>query len=86
MCIENIPTNYYLMRVDIMIEDSDGQNITVYESGTIAPGYCIEYGKFKVLPPEGVVDAVAVFTALDKETLEKVGQVRLNIVVEREAS
>ena len=86
VCIENIPTNYYLVRVDIMIEDSDGQNITVYESGTIAPGYCIEYGKFKVLPPEGVVDAVAVFTALDKETLEKVGQVRLNIVVEREAS
>ena len=85
VCIENIEANHYLMRVDIIITDSEGQQVTVYESGTIAPGYCIEYGKFSVMPPEGVVDAVAVFTALDQDTLEAVGQVKLNIIVETEA-
>lgn len=86
VCIENIAANHYLMRVDIIVTDSRGTAVTVYESGTIAPGYCIETGEFKVLPPAGYTDAIAVFTALDKETLAVAGQTQIAIILIREGT
>jgi len=86
VCIENISANKYLMQVDIITTDSAGKETKLYESGTIAPGYCIEYGKFNTLPPDGAADAVALFTALDKDTLKAVGQVKLNVQVERKGN
>lgn len=84
VCIENIPSNQYLMQVRIIVTDSGGTQVTVYQSGMLRPGYSIETGTFQVLPPVGYTDALAVFTALDPDTLEEVGQTQAAIILIRE--
>jgi len=79
--IENIQNNHYLMQVDIIQQEENGTQTVLYSSGIIAPGYSIENGTFKTLPPKGPVDGVAVFTALDQNTQEKVGQTNVAVIL-----
>ena len=85
VCIENIAANHYLMQVDIVVKDSAGTETAVYSSGVLAPGYSIENGTFQILPPVGTVDAVAIFTALDQDTMGEVGHTNVSVLLTRES-
>lgn len=69
--IENVPGNRYLMQVTIT-DDATGQ--AVYTSGLIDPNHHIQTAKLDVDLEPGVYDCTALFTALDPETEEEVGQ------------
>lgn len=79
--IENVPGNRYLIKVTIAL-DSTGE--TVYETGIIEPNHYIERDKLIEDLDKGNYDATAIFTALDPETKQVVGDaaVKVSIMVE----
>jgi len=84
--IENSRENTYGVRTDIVVTDSVGTEVTVYSSKTIAPGYSLEYGEFKYLPPDRPVDAIAVMHAINLNTGREEGTVKVRIVLQRKGS
>lgn len=76
--IENVPGNRYLMQVTIT-DDATGQ--VIYTSGLIDPNHHIQTAKLDVDLDPGVYDCTAVFTALDPETEEEVGQAAAKITI-----
>ena len=76
--IENVPGNRYLMQVTIT-DDATGQ--VVYTSGLIDPNHHIQTAKLDVDLEPGVYDCTAVFTALDPETEEEVGQAAAKMTI-----
>lgn len=76
--IENIPGNRYLMQVTVTRDDT-GE--TVYESGIIDPNYHIQRAPLLYDLPAGTYPCTAVFSALDPETEEMVGQAGAKVSV-----
>ena len=76
--IENVPANRYDMRVSIAL---DGTGETVYESGAVAPGNYIECIRLNKALAPGNHAATATFTALDRDTHEKVGQAAARVTL-----
>ena len=76
--IENIPGNRYLMQVTVTRDDNGD---VVYESGIIDPNYHIQRAPLKYNLPKGDYECTAVFSALDPETEEMIGQAGAKVVV-----
>lgn len=76
--IENIPGNRYLMQVDLKLADTGEM---IYSSGTIEPGYYIDEGKCEKQLSPGEYKAVAVFTAIDEQTDEHMGQSEIEVKI-----
>lgn len=68
--IENVPGNRYLMRVEL-VRDDTGE--TVYASGLIEPNSHIQRAPLAMRLEEGTYACTAVFTAVDPETEAAVG-------------
>ncbi len=77
--IENIPGNRYLMQVTVT-RDDNGQ--VIYETGIIDPNYHIQRAPLDYNLPKGIYECTAVFTALDPETEEPVGQAGAKLTIE----
>lgn len=79
--IENIPGNQYAVTVTVTL---DGTGEVVYESGLIDPGYFVENVTLDKNLDAGQYPALALFTAYDLKTKEKVGTagIRINITVQ----
>lgn len=71
LMIENVPGNQYLMQVTITRDDT-GE--AVYTSGIVDPNYHIQTAKLDVVLSAGDYPCTAIFSALDPETEEEVGQ------------
>ena len=76
--IENIAANPYHMRVRITL-DSSGE--TVFESGAIKPGQYLQNIELSKALAPGDYAATATFLALDRDTMENVGQAAAKIVL-----
>lgn len=76
--IENIPGNRYLMQVTVTRDDT-GE--VVYESGVIDPNYHVQRAPLSYDLPAGDYNCTAVFSALDPETEEMVGQAGAKVLV-----
>lgn len=76
--IGNPASNSYLMRVEIVIEDT-GQ--VIYETGVIEPNHHIERDRLAVDLPAGSYDCIARFYALDPQTETQVGQASAKLKV-----
>ncbi len=76
--IENVPSNKYVMRVTITLDDTDE---TVYQSGGIKPDSYIETIKLSKDLDAGSYPATATFTAYDPDSLEEVGQAAAKITL-----
>ncbi len=74
--IENVPSNKYVMRVTITLDDT-GE--VVYQSGGIKPDSYIETITLSKDLDAGSYPATATFTAYDPDTLEEVGQAAAKI-------
>lgn len=80
--IENVPNNHYLMDVTVTLDETGEE---VYESGILEPNHHITKGTLKVDLDKGIYPATALFTALDAETEEVVGQAAAEVTVMVEA-
>ncbi len=76
--IENVPGNRYLMQVTIT-DDATGQ--VLYTSGILDPNYHIQKAKLDVDLEPGTYNCTALFTALDPETEEQVGQAAAKMTI-----
>jgi hypothetical protein len=76
--IENIEANHYHMQVTITLDEG---GTIVYESGAIKPGQYIESIKLTEDLSAGTYPATATFTALNQETMEKVGTAAAKITL-----
>lgn len=77
--IENIPGNRYLMQVTVTRDDT-GQ--VIYETGIIDPNYHIQRAPLDYNLPKGIYECTAVFTALDPDTEQSVGQAGAKLTLE----
>lgn len=77
--IENVPGNRYLMQVTVTRDDNGS---VVYESGILDPNYHIQRAPLAYDLPAGNYPCTAVFTALDPETEEMVGQAGAKVMVQ----
>lgn len=79
--IENVPSNRYVMQVDITLDDTGEQ---VYQSGGLKPDSYIEKIALSKDLDEGSYPATATFHALDPDTLSEIGsaaaKVTLNVL------
>lgn len=76
--IENIPGNRYLMQVTVTRDDNGD---VIYESGIIDPNYHVQRAPLKYDLPKGDYECTAVFSALDPESEEMVGQAGAKVLV-----
>lgn len=76
--IENVPGNRYLMRVEIMLDDT-GE--TVYSTKYIEPNSHIQTAALDVELKKGEYPATAVFRAYDPESLAEAGSVSSQITI-----
>lgn len=76
--IENVPSNSYLMKVQISLDDT-GE--IVYTSGIIEPNYHIQSAPLDIPLKKGIYTATAVFTALDPETESASGTAAAKITI-----
>lgn len=76
--IQNVPNNHYDLRVDITLS---GTGESVYASKGIAPGSYIEDIQLTAALEPGSYDAVATFTAYDRETHAKKGEASANVIL-----
>jgi len=82
--IENIAQNLYHMQVDIYItndENDPNDDVCVYSSKLIQPGYSINYIKLNKKLEPGEYPALAVFSAITKEELQLMGTVAAQITL-----
>ena len=76
--IENVPSNKYVMRVEITLDDN-GES--VYQSGGIRPNHYIESIRLTKDLEAGSYPATATFTAFDPDSLEEVGQAAAKVTL-----
>ena len=76
--IENVPSNRYLMQVDITLDDT-GE--TVYKTGLIEPNHYIQTAKLDKFLEKGEYSATATFNAYEKESKEYVGTAAAKILL-----
>lgn len=76
--IENVPSNRYVMQVDITLDDTGEQ---VYQSGGLKPDSYIEKIALAKDLDEGSYPATATFHALDPDTLDEVGQAAAKVTL-----
>lgn len=76
--IENVPSNIYNMQVTITQDDTGD---VLYESGILEPNHYIEKIKLTRDLDAGEYNATATFTALDKDSLNEVGQAAAKVTV-----
>lgn len=77
--IENVPGNHYLMKVDI-VRDDTGEKI--YETDLIEPNYHIQEDTLDVSLPAGDYECTAIFQAFDMDTEESIGQAAAKILIQ----
>lgn len=77
--IENVPGNRYLMKVDI-VRDDTGE--VIYTTDLIEPNHHIQTDTLDVSLPKGTYDCTAIFEACDMETEEAIGQAAAQIVIQ----
>ena len=73
--IENIEANHVDQKVEIFLDNGS----SIYKSGAIAPGYCINTININDNLNSGVYPATAVFTGYDKQSHKQLGQVAAQI-------
>ena len=76
--IENVPSNRYLMKVEI---DLDGTNEKIYQSGLIDVNHHIQEAKLDKILEKGKYPATARFTAYDRQTRKVIGHAAAYIVI-----
>ncbi len=76
--IENVPNNLYLMRVEIILDDT-GE--TIYSTKYIEPNMHIQSAALDVELEAGEYPATAVFYAYDQETLTEMGNVSCQLTI-----
>lgn len=76
--MENIPQNRYYCRI-ILTKDDDGT--VLYESQGVKPGQYIDKIKLKKDLDAGEYPCTALFIITDPESLDDIGQVKVNISV-----
>ena len=76
--VENLPCNLYDMRAEISLAET-GE--VVYASGLIAPGAYVEDVLLEADLGPGAHDAVATFTAYDRETRAERCRVQVEVVL-----
>lgn len=74
--VENVPQNRYYCRV-ILTEDDDGT--ALYESQGVKPGQYIDKVKLNKDLAAGQYPCTALFIITDPETLDDIGQIKVNI-------
>lgn len=83
--IENVPANRYYLQADIYIYPEQGnpdKTELLYRSGVLKQEYFIESADTeKVSVAPGEYDGIAVFSALDPETLEEIGKTSTMLVI-----
>lgn len=79
--IENKPGNRYAMQVDIVIDGGEYDGTLLYSSGLIRQGLSVESGTAEAELPSGLYNCLAIFTAVEPETLEEVGTTQAVVVV-----
>lgn len=76
--IENVPGNHYDLKVSLVPEDQDDP---IFESKLVAPGNYFEDITFAYPLDDGMHQAVAHFTAFDRESHEEIGAVDAQVVI-----
>ncbi|WP_165252909.1 hypothetical protein [Adlercreutzia sp. ZJ304] len=76
--IENVPNNRYLMRVEV-VRDDTGE--VIYTTDYVEPNHHIQTDTLDVALPAGTYDCTANFFAYDMETEDEVGQAAAKVVV-----
>lgn len=82
--IENVPANNYYLQADVYIYPQKGNPDNaelVYRSGILKQNYYIENGETDTMVSPGEYDGIAIFSALDPETLEEIGKTSLTLVI-----
>ena len=77
--IENVPGNRYLMKVDI-VRDDTGERI--YETDLIEPNHHIQTDTLDVSLPKGTYECTAIFSAHDPATEEQIGQAAAKMTIQ----
>ncbi len=77
--IENVPSNHYLMRVEITRDDTAEK---IYETDMIEPDHHIQRDVLDVDLPAGRYDCTATFYAYDTETEELIGQAAADMQIQ----
>lgn len=77
--IENVPGNRYLMKVDI-VRDDTGERI--YETDLIEPNHHIQADTLDVSLPKGTYECTAVFSAHDPQTEDQIGQAAAKMTIQ----
>lgn len=76
--IENVPNNPYDMQVRITLADTGEE---VFTTGIIEPNHHVQTARLSTPLAPGTYPASAVFTALDRQTGDEVGQASANITL-----
>ena len=82
--IENVPANHYYLQADVYLYPEKGNGETselVYRSGIIKQQFYIENGKADTDVEPGEYDGIAIFSALDPDTMEEIGKTSLTLVI-----
>ncbi len=82
--IENVPANKYYLQADVYLypEKGNADNAElVYRSGVIRQEFYIEEGDAETDAGDGTYDGLAVFSALDPETMEEIGKTSMTLVI-----
>ena len=82
--IENVPANNYYLQADVYIYPQKGNPDNaelVYRSGILKQNYYIENGETDTMVSPGEYDGIAIFSALDPDTLEEIGKTSLTLVI-----
>lgn len=82
--IENVPANNYYLQADVYLYPEQGnadKAELVYRSGVIKQEYYIESGDAETDVAPGEYDGVAIFSALDPDTMEEIGKTSLTLVI-----
>lgn len=82
--IENVPANNYYLQADVYIYPQKGNPDNaelVYRSGIVKQNYYIENGETDTMVSPGEYDGIAIFSALDPDTLEEIGKTSLTLVI-----
>jgi len=77
--IENVPSNHYLMKVQITLDDT-GE--VIYTSGLIEPNYHIQSAPLDQELEKGAYKATALFMACDTDTGDVIGKTSVQFEIQ----
>lgn len=82
--IENVQANKYYLQADVYLYPEKGntdKTELIYSSGILKQKHYIDYAEADTSAAPGEYDGIAIFTALDPDTLEEMGKVSLTLVI-----